>query len=250
MWPYRELIINLALSDLKSRYQNTTLGFFWSILSPLLLSAVLFFVFRSVFRQEETFLLDLLVGMMAWRFFLVSTNASLSAIVGKPSLVTKVYIPRQILVLSGALANLIGSCLEFVILLPIIFIVLGTVPVTALLFPFIHLFYFWLIFGVGLLLASLYVYLRDLNQIWDVLLNVLFFSCPIVYPLSVVSERLMPYYLLNPITNLIEMFRDVMIRGALPRLENLAVVIGFGAAIFLIGSYVFDRLQQRFAEEI
>ena len=250
MWKYRELIINLALSDLKSRYQNTILGFFWSLLSPFLMSMVLFFVFRSIFKQEENFLLNLLVGMMAWRFFLVSTNASLMSIVGKPSLVIKVYIPRQILVLSGVLANLIGSCLEFITLLPIIFIILGTVPVTVLLFPFIHLFYFWLIFGVGLLLSSLYVYFRDLNQIWEVLLNILFFSCPIVYPLSMVSEKLMPYYFLNPITNLIEMFRDVMVKGTLPRLENVAVVSGFGAAIFLIGSYVFDRLQRRFAEEI
>ena len=250
MWQYRELIINLALSDLKSRYQNTTLGFFWSLLSPLLLSMVLFFVFRSIFRQEENFLLNLLVGMMAWRFFLISTNASLVSVVGKPSLVVKVYIPRQILVLSSALANLIGSFLEFLILLPIIFIILGTVPVTVLLFPFIHLFYFCLIFGVGLLLSSLFVYFRDLNQIWEVLLNVLFFSCPIVYPLSMVSDRLMPYYLLNPITHLIEMFRDVMVRGTLPRLKSLALVSGFGTAIFLIGSYIFDRLQRRFAEEI
>ncbi len=81
MWKYRELIINLALSDLKSRYQNTILGFFWSLLSPFLMSMVLFFVFRSIFKQEENFLLNLLVGMMAWRFFLVSTNASLMSIV-------------------------------------------------------------------------------------------------------------------------------------------------------------------------
>ena len=250
MWKYRELIINLALSDLKSRYQNTTLGFFWSILNPLLMSIVLFFVFRNIFGQEGNFLLHLLVGMMAWRFFLVSTNASLVAIVGKPNLITKVYIPRQILVFSSALANLIGSFLELLILLPIIFIIRGTVPVTVLLFPFIHLFYFCLSFGVGLLLSALYVYFRDLNQIWDVLLNVLFFSCPIVYPLSMVSERLLPYYLLNPITIIIEMFRDVMIRGTFPRLENFAVVSGFGAVILLIGSYVFARLQRRFAEAI
>lgn len=250
MWKYRELIASLTLTDLKGRYQNTTLGFFWSLLSPLLLSMVLFFVFRSVFIQEENFLLNLLVGIMAWRFFLVSTNASLISIVGKPSLVTKIYLPREILVLSGVLGNLIGSFLEFLILLPFAFILLGRVPVTALLFPFIHIFYFWLIFGVALLLSSIFVYFRDLNQIWEVLLNALFFACPIVYPLSTVPEKLMAYYQLNPITNLIEMYRDVLVRGILPRAENFAVVITSGAVVFLVGSYVFNKLQRRFAEEM
>ena len=69
MWQYRELIKNLTLVELKNRYQNTTLGFFWSILSPLLLALVLFLVFRNLFQQEENFLVNLLVGIMAWRFF-------------------------------------------------------------------------------------------------------------------------------------------------------------------------------------
>jgi len=120
----------------------------------------------------------------------------------------------------------------------------------VLLFPVIHLVYFWFLFGAGLLLSALFVYFRDLNQIWDVLITVLFFCSPIIYPLSIIPDYLMPYYLLNPITLFIGMYRNVMVAGDLPSLYSVLVVIGFGIAAYLVGSFVFSKLQRRFAEEI
>lgn len=250
MWQYRELIRTLTVVDLKNRYQNTALGFLWSLLNPFLLAMVLYFIFSHLFGSEENFAVNLLVGIMAWRFFANGTSSSLGAIVGKPSLVTKVYIPRQILVLSNALTNLISSLLEFIVLLPIIFVLLGHLPITVLLFPLIHIVYFWFLFGAGLLLSSLFVYFRDLNQIWDVLVTVLFFCSPIIYPLSTVPAYLMPYYRLNPITQFIGMYREVMVAGDLPSLFSIVVVIGFAIAAYLVGSFAFSKLQRRFAEEI
>lgn len=250
MWQYRELIRNLTITDLKNRYQNTSLGFFWSILSPLLLAGVLYFFFRHVFGREENFAINLLVGLMAWRFFVNGTSSSLYTIVGKSSLVTKVYIPRQILVLSNTLANLISSLLEFAVLLPIIFVLLKYLPVTTPLFLLVFIPFFWFIYGAGLLLSALYVYFRDLNQIWDVLVNILFFCSPVFYPLSVVPTYLLTYYQLNPITEFIVMYRDVMVTGNLPSLFNIVIVCGFAVAAYLVGSLAFGKLQRRFAEEI
>ena len=250
MWQYRELISNLTVAELKNRYQNTSLGFFWSLLSPFLLAGVLYFVFRYAFAQEEHFIINLLVGIMAWRFFFIGTTSSLGVIVSKASLVTKVYMPRQILVLSNTLANLISSLLEFIILLPIIFFILGYLPVTIFLFPFVHFIYFLFIFGVGLILSGFYVYFRDLNQIWEVLTNILFFCSPIVYPLVIVPAYLMPYYLFNPVTQFIEIYRGLMITGSLPSLYSIAGVIAISIAAYLLGNLVFNKLQRRFAEEI
>ena len=250
MWQYRELIRNLTVAELKNRYQNTSLGFLWSLLSPLLLALVLYFIFRNLFGREENFAIDLLVGIMAWRFFANGTSSSLYSIVGKASLVTRVYIPRQILVLSTTLTNLISSLLEFIVLLPIILILLRHLPVTVFLFPLIHLIYFWFIFGAGLLLSALFVYFRDLNQIWEVLVNILFFCSPIVYPLSVVPANLMPYYRLNPVTQFMGMYRAVMVAGNLPSPYSVVVTSGFAIAAYLVGSLVFSKLQRRFAEEL
>ena len=250
MWQYRELIIRLTITELKNRYQNTLLGFFWSILSPLLLTLVLYFVFRNLFKQEENFAINLLVGLMTWRFFASGTTSALSSVVGKASLVTKVYIPRQILVLSNTLSSLISSLLEFLVLVPIIFVLLGKLPVTILLFPVIYILYFWLIYGIGLFLSALFVYFRDMNQIWEVLINILFFCSPIIYPLSIVPDYLKSYYMLNPLTSIITIFRDVMVAGNLPSISGLIVVIASCIAAYFIGSFTFAKLQRRFAEAI
>jgi lipopolysaccharide transport system permease protein len=249
-WEYRELIRNLTIVDLKNRYQNTSLGFFWSILSPFLLAFVLYFVFRNLFSQEENFALNLIVGIMVWRFFSVGTITSLFSIVSRPSLVTKVYIPRQILVLSSALCQLIASTLEFVTLIPITYYILGYIPKTFWLYPVAHLFIFFPIYGVGLLLSSLFIFFRDLNQIWDVLLNVLFYSSPIIYPISIVPDYLITLYMFNPITRMVIIYRDLIVLGTLPSIGDLTIVVGFSAGVVLLGSYVFNRLQLRFAEEI
>jgi lipopolysaccharide transport system permease protein len=211
---------------------------------------VLYFVFRQLFGQEKNYLSNLIVGIMAWRFFTTGTTFALYAIVGKPNLVTKVYIPRQILVLSNVLANLISSLLEFIVVLPIIFILLGHLPITVVLFPLIHLVYFLSIFGAGLLLSSLFVYFRDLNQIWEVLINALFFCCPIVYPLSIVPPYLIHYYMLNPLTHFIRMFQQVMVSGVIPSAGSIVFVSVVGMAVYFMGTFAFSKLQRRFAEEI
>ena len=250
MWQYRELIWNLTVADLKNRYQNTALGFFWSLLSPLLMALVLYFVFRHLWGRGEYFAIDILVGIMAWRFFATGTSSSLQIIVGKSSLVTKLYIPRQILVLSNALSTLINSLLTFIVLLFIILALLGHLPVTVLLFIPIHIIFFFFIYGAGLLLSALYVYFRDLIQIWQVMTQILFFCSPIFYPLSIVPASIIPYYMLNPVTQFIIMYRDVMVAGNLPSLYSVLVVSGFAIAVYLVGSIVFGKLQRRFAEEL
>jgi lipopolysaccharide transport system permease protein len=250
IWRYRELIRNLTVVELKNRYQNTALGFIWSLLSPLLLALVLYFVFRYMFGQKADFPAYLLVGLMTWRFFANGTTSSINSIVGKPSLVTKVYIPREILVLSNVLSNLISSLLEFIVIIPILFIVLGKLPDTIFLFPLIFLIYFWFVYGASLFLSALFVYFRDLNQIWEVLVNVLFFLSPIIYPMVEISEKTLPYYQLNPLTEFIFIFRDVMMYGNLPSLYALSISIAASAAAIITGGFIFKKLQRRFAEEI
>jgi len=248
MWQHRELIWNLTVADLKNRYQNTFLGFFWSLLSPLLLAVVLYFVFRNLWGHEENFAISILVGVMAWQFFASGSSSSIRAIVGNAGLVTRVYVPRQILVLSNVLTSLINSLFAFVALLPIIAILQGHLPVTVLLFPVVHVAYFLFMYGLGLILSSLYVYFRDVSQIWEVLTRTLFFASPIMYPITIIPDYILPYYMLNPLTQFIGIYRDVMVAGDLPSLHSLAVVIGFAAAAYTIGTAIFRRLERRFAE--
>jgi lipopolysaccharide transport system permease protein len=122
-----------------------------------------------------------------------------------------------------------------------------------LLFPVLLALFFLVVYGMALILSSLYVYFRDLNNIWDVLMQVGFFACPIMYPLSQLSklpDQVKSAYMLNPITVLIEMFRDIFLDGMVPGLWDFAIVLGFGVVLVVIGNMVFKKLQRRFAEEV
>jgi lipopolysaccharide transport system permease protein len=253
MWivEYRELIKILTISDLKVKYQSSVLGFAWSLLNPLLMMLVLYLVFSNVFKaNQDHFALYLLIGIISWRFLSIGTSASMMAIVGKSSLVTKIYIPRQVLVVSTVLSSFISSILEFLVLVPLLIILGAGFSPYILLFPVIHMVYFLIVYGISLILASLYVYYRDLNQIWDVLIQIGFFLSPIVYPLTTVPPQYMKYYMLNPITVMIQMYRDVLLYHRPPALQDLALTLAVGLAIVAAGSLIFKRLERRFAEEI
>ncbi len=250
LFGYKELIKNLVISDLKTKYSSSVLGFAWSMLNPLLMMLVLYFVFNSMFKNQENFVVYLLTGILTWRFFALGTTLAMVSIVGKSSLVTKIYIPREILTLSAVISSLVSSILEFLVLLPLLIILGAGISLIALIFPLVHLMYFLIVYGTGLILASLYVYYRDLNQIWDVVLQVGFFLSPIMYPLSVVPPKYEFYYMLNPITVLIKIYRDIFLNRTIPGISDFATVLIFGLLLILFGTALFKRLSRRFAEEV
>lgn len=253
MWvlEYRELIRIMTISELKVKYQSSILGFIWSLLNPLLMMLVLYIVFSNIFKATQSNLaLYLLIGIVSWRFLANGTSLAIGSIVRKPSLVTKIYIPRQVLVLSSVLSSFISSILEFMVLIPLLLILGVGLSPYLLLFPVIHLMFFMVVYGMSLILASLYVYYRDLTQIWDVIIQMGFFLSPIVYPLSTVPQKYMPYYMLNPVTVIIQMYRDILLYHTTPVPADLAFAFLVGVAIILLGSAIFKRLERRFAEEI
>ncbi|AKB29613.1 O-antigen export system permease protein RfbD [Methanosarcina siciliae T4/M] len=251
LFEYSELIKNLVISDLKVKYQSSVLGFAWSMLNPLLMMLVLYVVFSNIFRfEQEHFDLYLLIGIIAWRFLANGTMTAMTSIVGKPSLVTKIYIPREILTFSLTMSAFISSILEFAVLIPLLLILGASLSLTILLFPVIHILYFLIVYGISLALASLYVYFRDLNQIWDIVLQVGFYTAPIIYPLSLVPEKYLDYYMLSPITRLMMMYRDVLLYGTIPHIYDFMFVAGFGLAFLAFGSLMFRKLSPRFAEEV
>jgi len=251
LYEYRELIRNLVISDLKVKYQNSVLGFAWSMLNPLLMMLVLYIVFKNVFRfQQEHFDLYLLIGIIAWRFLANGTMTAMTSIAGRPSLVTKIYIPREILTFSVTMSTFISSILEFAVLIPLLLILGASLSFTILLFPLIHALFFLIVYGISLSLSSLYVYFRDLNQIWDIVLQAGFYTAPIIYPISLVPNEYMFYYMLSPITRLMMMYRDVLLYGTVPSIYDFLFVAGFGLICLAFGSLMFRRLSPRFAEAV
>lgn len=253
MWivDYRELIKILTISDLKVKYQSSALGFAWSLLNPLLMMLVLYLVFNNVFESEqENFALYLLIGIVSWRFLAIGTSSAMGAIVGKSSLVTKIYIPRQVLVLSTVLSGFISSLLEFLVLIILLLAFGVKISANVLFFPPVHMIYFVMVYGISLALAALYVYYRDLNQIWEVLLQLGFFVSPICYSISIVPDNYLSYYMLNPVTLVMQIYRKTLLYGQSPTLADLLYFLLAACIMLIIGGAIFKRLERRFAEEL
>jgi lipopolysaccharide transport system permease protein len=198
----------------------------------------------------ENFPVFLLPALLVWRFFSIGTTMSLGSILGNVPLVTKVYFPRYLLVLSSNFANLIGSTLEFVVLLPLLFLLGMSFSHLILLVPVILFLEFILIMGVSFLLASLNVYYRDINQVWDIILQAGFFLTPIIYSETLIPSRYLSIYMLNPVSRIIVAIRKILYYNTIPSFEDFLIPLLGGLLFCLIGYQVFRKLEPRFAEVI
>jgi lipopolysaccharide transport system permease protein len=251
LWNYRDLIIRLAWSDFKLRYKSSALGFFWSLLEPLLMLVVLYVVFSNLMRvQVEHYQLFLLLGIILWNFIDRGTSLSIWGIIGKPSLVQKVYFPRDILVISTCITALMMTALEFVVF--IIFMVIFRVlpAMTVAYFPILFILEFFIILGLSMALAALNVYFRDVQFIWKLVVQVGFFATPVIYPITIFPEKVRWIVMLNPIALVITMMRDCTLYGISPEPANLAYVAIITLVVLVLGYAVFDRLEPKFAEAI
>ncbi len=246
-----DVVIILAQKDFKLRYRNSVLGFLWSLLNPLAFMAILTLVFSLLLRVDvPNFAAWVLIGLLVWRFFAVGTGQALFSIVGNPSLVGKVYLPRHIIVLSNGVANLLGASLEFIALLPLLVFLGVDLSFYVLCLPAILIMEFLLIFGLSLSLSALNLRYRDFYQVWDITLQLGFFLSPIVYDAKLVPARFQLLYSLNPVTCLIESARAIFLQQQFPPLFDSIVILSSVTIFLLSGFMIFRRLEKRFAEEL
>jgi lipopolysaccharide transport system permease protein len=251
LYDYRNLIWVLAWVDFKQRYKNSVLGYFWSLLEPLLMLAVLYIVFSNLMKvQVEYYQLFLLQGIIMWSFFNRSTTASLMAIAGKQQLVKKVYFPRDILVISGCITALLMSIFESIVFLAFLLFFQIPLSMNIAYLPLIIFLFFIIALGTSLVLAALNVYYRDIQYIWALILQIGFFATPVIYPLSVFPPYLLKILSYNPLAQVIFLARDVTLYSKVPNLASFVFVIFIAVVILGIGYATFMRLEPRFAEEL
>ena len=248
---YSELVRNLTLKEFKLKYRNSVLGLLWSLLNPLAMMVILTLVFSTLLESGiKNFPLFLLPALFAWRYFSVGTTMSAWAILANSPLVTGIYFPRWLLAFSSNLANLLGSSIELIALFPLLLFLGMNLTYYVLLLPLVLVLEFILIFGISLCLSSLNVYYRDVSQLWEIALQAGFFLCPIIYSISLIPERYVFLYSLNPMIGVIESFRKILYYNSLPALADFAPPLLGGLLLLLIGYLTFHRLEPRFAEEI
>ncbi len=238
------ILKEIAISDFKVRYQNSILGYVWTLIKPLLLFAVLYVVF-SVFMRfpVENYQLYLLLGVIIWNFFAEATSIALRSFETKQSLITKVYFPRIIVVIASTLTSLLTFLLNMIVFF--VFLAISDIPFSFnFFFMLVYVIeLYFIILGLSLILSALYVKFRDISHIWDVLLQIGFWITPIIYPLTMVPEIYHRFIYLNPLARLIEYSRAIFILGHIPESYLNIILLVMTALIMLVG-IIFFRLQE------
>lgn len=251
IYEYRSLIWLIAFSDYKLRYKGSILGFFWSLVEPLLMLLVLYVVFSNLMKMMIPYYqLYLLFGIITWNFFDRATNMSMQSIIGRPGLIQKVYFPREVLPLASTITALLMFFSEFVIFLIFLAYFRVSPSVDALfLFPVLAML-FILTYAVSLIVSSLNVYMRDIQFIWRVILQAGFFATPILYPIELIPERFRWIFLLNPVARIIISLRNSVIYHISPQSGDLLYITLSSFLLLAVGYLVFKRLEPGFAEEL
>jgi ABC-2 type transport system permease protein len=255
----RTLVRELAITDFKLKYQGLALGYVWSLAKPLMLFAVLYFVFTRLIRlgdSVQNYALYLLLGVVLWSYFFESTTVAMVSVVDRRDLIRKVYFPRIVIPIATSITSLITLGLNLLVVFVFVAITgIGfriTLPLLILLLVELYV----LSLGFSLLLAALYVKFRDLRPIWEVGLQLLFYATPIIYPLTIVPRKFAALMALNPIAQIIEDSRKLLVT---PQAMSTVDYVQFPLAlipylippaVLVLGYWYFESTAAQFAEEL
>lgn len=247
LYKYRYLITELVVRDIKKKYRRSVLGVLWSLLNPLLTMIVTAMIFSNLFRFDiVNFPLYLLCGQIIVTFYNESTSFAMSSIIENGSLLKKVYIPKYLFPVS----RVISSCVNLFFTLPALFLILivtkMSLPLEAFTFiiPLALMFFFCL--GVGLILSTIAVYFRDIFHLYGVFLSVLGYATPVFYPESIVPDKYMFIFKVNPLYFYLKAFRQSVYEGQLPEFNLLMICFGMAIVSLCLGLYLFRKYHNNF----
>jgi ABC-2 type transport system permease protein len=258
-----ELLWNLTLRELRTKYRKSVLGWTWSMLNPLATVAIYSFVFGHLFGSVaptglnsgiQTFALYLLCGLLPWSFFTLVTNLGMGSMLANAGLVKKVAFPREVLVFANSLHGIVQFGIEM-LLLSTALVIAGSyffVLIPVVLVQMVLLMFFAT--GIALALAAGNVYFRDLGYLWQIFTQVWFFATPIVYTPDMIDGKVTGWaewiLKLNPMSVFAQGFRRSMYDGRFPGWDNLGACALVATVTMVLGWALFTKLSRRFAEEL
>jgi ABC-type polysaccharide/polyol phosphate export permease len=260
----RELLWNLTLRELRTKYRRSFLGWTWSLLNPLSLVLTYGFVFGVVFGAVapignpsglNNYALYLLSGLLPWAFFALVTNLGMGTLIGNGGLIKKVAFSPETLVFAQSIFSVVQFSIEIAVLIVIMLVISGFtlvpwIPVTILLMFLLAVFST----GIALALSVVAVYFRDLTYLWTIMLQVYFFATPIIYDPEVLKAQVSPTVLRllewNPMAVFIRAFRSTLYDAAAPEVSSLCFLAGISALSLVLGFIIFHSLTRRLAEEL
>lgn len=249
----RHLIWNFVVRDLKSRYVGSFMGFFWSVVHPLVLLVSYTFVFSVIFKikphleQIDNFPVFLFSGILPWLYFQDTVVRSCNSVVDHGNLIRKTVFPSEILPLSLVLSNLLTHLVGLGILFLVLFYI-NALGWAALFLPIYIFLLMLLALGLGWLAAAVQVFLRDTSQVLSVTMVFWFWFTPIFYGVERVPEVFRPWIRLNPISHAVEGYRALLLTNEFPHLASLGWLAAAAVAAAMVGGVVFRNTKREFVD--
>ncbi|MBO5359742.1 MAG: ABC transporter permease [Clostridia bacterium] len=255
---YRYLLQEIVRKNVKLQYRNSVLGMFWTFLQPLLTTIVLALVFGGIFGRNDPsvgcYMVYLLCGRLLYEFFTQSTKRAMRSVRLSASVIKKVYVPKYIYPLSNVLANFVTFAMSLLVLVVMVIyfkcftdevivinwhVLLAIVPIIILLI---------LSLGVGMILATLNVFFKDIEYIYEVFCMLLFYLTPIFYTVrSLGAIKIVQYGLMaNPLYSIVSMFRDCVLYGVMWNWNHFMYALGVSLLTLVIGFAIFQKKQDKF----
>ncbi|MDE1725688.1 MAG: ABC transporter permease [Thaumarchaeota archaeon] len=247
----RSLIWLLAVTDLRLRYRNSVLGFFWSILEPLLMLTVLYVVFSFILRSNiQNYPLFLLTGLIVWNAFSRGTVMSSNCILARGGIVLNAFFPRIVLPISAVITSFLMMFFEMLVYIAFVIIFHFQSPPVAILVPFSLIPLFLLTLGISLPLSTLNVIYRDISYIWNVIVQAGFFLTPIIYTIDIFPKNIQSIIMLNPMAHVINWVHDFTLFNKIPTFGSIIFTFGVSIIVFVIGYTVFRRLEDTMVDKL
>ncbi len=252
IYEYREMIFSLAHRDLRGGYKGSALGFFWSLLNPLLQLIVYTIVFSIIMRAGyDKYYLFLFVALVPWLFFNMCICLGSTVILNQQTMVNKIYFPREVLPIAHVLAQLVNMLLSFVVIFLVVIVTGHGVNFKAILFlPLVIIIETFMALGITFITSSVTVFFRDLEFLLNVFMMAWQFLSPVMYGVDMVPERFQLIFRLNPMTPVLTAYRDIIYGKQVPQMRDLLTSALFAAVIFIVGAIVFGSLKKKFSEEM
>ena len=251
IYNYRELLKTNVKKEIRGRYKNSFLGVLWSFLNPLLQLLVYSVIFGALLAGgDKTYPIYICVALIPWTYFTTAITQAAFTVIGNADIIKKVYFPREILPVSVVTSGAVNFIISTIIILA--FVIFSGVGLSwyILLYPFILLIQYVLLLGIGFIVSSVTVYFRDLEHIIGVVLMAAFYATPIVYKLEQLPHTLQILVNLNPMTHLINAYRDIFYYHQMPNMEILVTLLGISLVLTVVGYFIFKQLQKGFAEQL
>lgn len=251
LYRYRWLLYELVMRDVFIRYRGSVLGILWTLITPLLFALIYIVVFSLFLRiNMPNYAVFLIAGLLPWQWFATSLQAGTNAIVDGRTYITNSVLPPILLAVVPVLSNFVHFLLSYAIMLVIALFLHVHFGWAMLVLPFLFAIQLIFTLGLTLLAATLHVFYRDALQLVAILLALVFYLIPIVYPLSLVPERFRLLLMANPLTALILSYQDVFAHNAVPHWPSLLYSLGASLALLYAGRVTFNRYRELFAEYV